>query len=305
MFQQGKDDFLGRCFQSWRVLLLVWAQVIAFGQETTNTSASIPAYKIPTNTVIEFTVPLSQASQIAVANSRNGLVYLAKVAIAVPVGFSTNSIWPILVVNASSDGDGSSVRTMRAYTNIALQLGWVVLAADGPFGRPTNDSPPWRYAMLSSALEHVNRSWPGSRRWPIVSAGVSGGAKWAGVMGAALSQRGYNLIGVFMAACNEDLASQAAKLYYPATRYKATPIWLSSGTLDTIATPEHHREVMQSLLANGFTQVRLQSFEGPHMLNTDELRKALEWFLEVYKTRNPAAAAAENLSGTATPPPAK
>jgi predicted esterase len=171
---------------------------------------------------------------------------------------------------------------MMAFTNIALHLGCVVIAADGPAGKPPNDNPPWRWAMISSLLDHVHQSWPKSRRWPIVSAGYSGGGKWAGVMGAILAQKNYNLIGVFMAAVNQDMASEAAKVYEPAVRFKKVPIYISSGTDDKLATPLQHEEVKESLLSNGFTTVRLESFKGGHSVSDDELRKGLKWFFEEY-----------------------
>jgi hypothetical protein len=239
-------------------------------------------YKIPEGRIIPFTVPVSRAGQAAVVNSKNPPVQYAAAAIAVPEGFDPEIPTPILLVNATSDGAGSSIALMPLYTNTALRLGWIVIAADGPFGKPPQDNPPWRWTMISSLLDHINKTWPGSRRWPLVSAGVSGGGKWAGVMGAILSQRGYNLIGVFMGAVNQDYASESAKLYDPAVRYKQVPFYLSSGTEDKVATPEQHQQVKESLLSNGFTNVRMESFKGGHALSEAELRKALNWFIEVY-----------------------
>ena len=231
---------------------------------------------------MEFPVPLSKVARLSAANAKNPGVEFAKVAIAVPPGFESEIPTPILLVNGTSDGDASSIRWMRAYTNVALRLGWIVIAADGPMPKPMEDNPPFRWAMISSLLDHINKAWPGSKRWPIVSAGVSGGGKWAGVTGAILSQREYNLIGVFMGAVNQDLATEAAKLYAPALRYKQTPIYLSSGTEDKVATPEHHQQVRESLLNNGFSNVRLESYKGGHALSETELRKALNWFIEQY-----------------------
>ena len=185
-------------------------------------------------------------------------------------------------MTGTSDGDASSIRAMHAFTNIALRLGWVVIAADGPLGKPANDSPPWRWAMVSSLLDHMHKNWEGSKRWPIACAGYSGGGKWAGVMGAILARQNYNLVGVFMAAVNEDYASEAAKLYEPAVKYKQVPIYLSSGTDDKLATPQHHSLVKENLLHNGFNTVRLETFKGGHALSEDELRTGLKWFLEEY-----------------------
>jgi hypothetical protein len=251
---------------------------------TTNIVITNAPYKIPENRILQFTVPITREGRIALA-SKGQVVDFAKAAIAVPLNFDPEVPTPILLVGGSSDGDGSSIRMMPAFTNIALRLGWIVIAADGPFGKPTLDTPAWRWALNSALLEHMHKAWPRSRRWPIVAAGVSGGGKWAGVMGAILTNHGYNLVGVFMGAVNQDMASEAAKLYEPATRYKQTPIYLSSGTDDKIATPQHHNEVKDSLLSTGFTTVRLETFKGGHALSETELRKALSWFVEEYGKR--------------------
>jgi hypothetical protein len=276
------------------VAVFILAGGIAFAQETkpsrlsseSATNSSPPSsgtpYKTPPNRIIEFSVPLSSAAKIAAANSKNGVVDYARAAIAVSSAFDPEVPTPILLVNGTSDGDGSSIRVMPAFTNVALRLGWVVIAADGPLGKPQNDNPPWRWAMISSLLDHLNKNWAGSKNWPIVSAGVSGGGKWSGVIGAILAEKGYNLIGVFMGAVNQDMASQAAKLYDPAIRFKRVPIYLSSGANDKIATPQHHNEVKESLLSSGFSTVRLESFKGGHALSESELRTALNWFMEQY-----------------------
>lgn len=254
-----------------------------FPAETTSTNIIITnaPYKIPENRILQFTVPISKEGRIALA-AKSQVVDFAKAAIAVPTGFDPEIPTPILLISGSSDGDGSSIRMMPAFTNIALRLGWIVIAADGPFGKPVLDNPAWRWAINSALLEHMHKTWPRSRRWPIAAAGVSGGGKWSGVMGAILARQGYNLVGVFMGAVNQDLASESAKLYEPAVRYKKTPIYLSSGTDDKIATPQHHNEVKDSLLSTGFSTVRLETFKGGHALAESELRKALNWFIEVY-----------------------
>jgi len=251
-------------------------------QNTDSTARTNLPYKIPALQILEFPVALTREARISVSNSKNTPVDFARGAIAVPRNFDPSLPTPILLVSGTSDGDGSSVRAMQAFTNIALRLGWIVIAADGPFGKPGNDNPPWRWAMASSLLEHIHKTWPKSRRWPIATAGVSGGGKWSGVIGAILANRGYNLVGVFMGAVNQDLSSEAAKLYEPAVRYKKTPIFLSSGTDDKVATPEHHGQVRESLLHSGFTSVRLETFKGGHALSEVELRKALNWFIENY-----------------------
>ncbi len=270
----------------WTVLLSTYAQAPATRAKTNSPAPPVSAttnapYKIPENRIIEFNVPLSKTARLSVLNTKNPPVDYAKVAIAVPQGFDPEIPTQILLINGTSDLSGSSIRPMVAFTNVALQLGWIVVATDPPV-KPVDDSPPWRWAMISSLLEHINKAWPGSRRWPMVSAGISGGGKWAGVIGAVLSQKGYNLIGVFMGGVNQDFASEAAKVYDPAIKFKQVPFYISSGTDDKIATPEQHQQVKESLLSNGFGQVRLETFKGGHALSEVELKKALTWFIDLY-----------------------
>jgi hypothetical protein len=258
---------------------------IATNQAATNqasTNATKAPYKIPEGRIMEFFIPLSPAVQLTIANAKNPPVDRAKVAIAVPPGFDPDVPSTIFLVNGTSDGDGSSIRMMPAFTNIALRLGCVVIAADGPNGRPPNDNPPWRWAMISALFDHLYKTWPQSRKWPIICAGFSGGGKWAGVIGAILAEKKYNLIGVFMSSVNQDYASEAAKLYKPAVRYHRVPIFISSGTEDKIAPPQANREVMESMVNNGFAKVRLESFTGGAALSETALRTAINWFVEQY-----------------------
>lgn len=251
------------------------------GKPSTNSvAAATRAYRIPPNTILEAIIPLTAAARVSVQSSKNPMVYTAREAICVPFGFSPTNLNKILIISGTSDGEGSSIRAMRSFTNIALRLGWVVVAADGPTGKPQQDNPPWRWAMLSSVLDHIHTAWPGSRNWPVACAGFSGGAKWSALMGAILSQKGYNVVGTYMGGCNQDMASEAARLYWPATKFKKTPMFLSSGSEDTIATPAHHVAVKESMLDNGFERVRLEGYKGGHNLDEATLRTALYWFFE-------------------------
>jgi hypothetical protein len=259
---------------------------------STNRPAVVAAssYQVPPNTILESLIPLAASARISVLNSKNPMVFTVREAVAVPFGFSPANINKILLISGTSDGEGSSIRAMRSFTNMALRLGWVVIAADGPNGKPPQDNPPWRWAMISTVLEHLHTVWPDSRKWPIACAGFSGGAKWSAIMAAILSQRGYNLAGVFMGGCNEDMASEAVRLYWPATKFKKTPMFLSSGSDDAIATPSQHVAVQESMLDTGFNRVRLEHYKGSHELDPQALRTALYWFFEDIADASPAPA---------------
>ena len=148
----------------WRVVALLLLSWVVVAQEPatnapTGEAAAAPAtittntpYKIPENRILEFTVPLTRDAKLALV-AKNQVVEYAKVAIAVPRNFDPELPNPILLVSGTSDGDGSSIRLMPAFTNVALRLGWVVIAADGPFGKAVVDNPAWRWALISSQAE--------------------------------------------------------------------------------------------------------------------------------------------------------
>ncbi len=260
--------------------------------ESAPESSTNAPYRMSPGKVHAFSIPLTQTARQSVLASKNPMVEWASAAIVVPQGFNPEVPNPLLIVCSTGDEETSSIRELRDYATTALRLGYVLVAAEGPYGRPTNDTPPWRWAMTSTLLEHLHKHWPGSRKWPMVCAGVSGGGKWSGVLGAVLANKGYNLMGVFMASVNEDYASEAAKLYRPSTRYKDVPIFLSGGSDDKLATPQQHTEVKESLLRHGFAKVRLELHKGGHELSHEDFRMALRWFLEQYveppeEPRNP------------------
>jgi len=238
-----------------------------------------PIYTPPGGVLLPFQAAIPPDAMLSLQASKNPVVPHAIGALQLPLGFSPTNNYPMMIVSGSSDANGSSVEVMRYYTNMAVRLGWVVLAADGPFGKPQNDTPPWRWAMLSSALRHVHTAWPSSTNWPVACVGFGGGAKWSAIMASVLAQRNYNLVGVFLASCNEDTASESAKLYHPATRFKAAPFFLSSGRENEAATPAQMLEVKESMEDHGFSKIRLESFKGSHHLDQRHLRTALKWFL--------------------------
>ena len=226
--------------------------------------------------ILEFPAQLTSTAKWEASRAGFPSAVFAKGALAVPDGFTPAKSWPILLVSASS-GD-SPVRALPQYTNAALRAGWVVLGAEGPKVKMQQDTHTWNQAMLASVLSHLHKCWPLSRQWPVVCAGFSGGAKRSGIVAAALMKQNYHVAGIFMAGCNEDHATAGLRLYQPGERFKAVPIFLSNGTRDPIAGPEQQADVKQSLQREGFKNVRTETFDGSHRLNSDQLKLALTWF---------------------------
>lgn len=113
----------------------------------------------------------------------------------------------------------------------ALVAGWVLLAGDGP--QPARqDSSGWRAGHMLAALDALNRSFPGSWKWPIACAGQSGGAKRASYLAPLLAAGGYRLAGIFLEAINEERITQGYRRFKPGRDFLRTPIFLSSGVRD-------------------------------------------------------------------------
>jgi predicted esterase len=205
-------------------------------------------------------------------------VDFAKAALVVPENFDLRKPCRLLVVSVPSGG--SAIAAIQSYTNAALSEGWAVLAADGPRVSVEEDTIQRGWAILSSALDYLSRAWPMAKQWPMACAGFSGGAKRSGSVAAAMMKENYRIIGMFMGGCNEDRASQGSRMYAPGGLFKAVPIFLSSGQQDPIAGPAQTLPVKQSLERSGFQFIRLETYAGGHRLDSDQLKLALQWFLQ-------------------------
>jgi hypothetical protein len=197
-----------------------------------------------------------------------------------PPNFDSARVWPILIVTPTRDPGHTSPTDALYYREAAAAEGWLVLAADGTV-RPRHDSLPWRLALLAAGLETMHRDWPQSAKWPVVFAGISGGAKGAEWLGAMLAQtHSLNIRGFFLSGINDDRMTEALKACPPTFSFLRLPVWISSGIDDRIATPSQEQEVAASLIHTGFQNVRLSRFHGGHEVNRADLKSALKWFRE-------------------------
>lgn len=204
----------------------------------------------------------------------------AHAAVAVPVGFTPDRTWPVLLVSATSDpGYNSSRRLLRQFMAPALKAGWVVIAADATSERD-EDTNNLRYALLVAALERLRLDWPALPGWPRAFGGFSGGAKRSASLAAMSAVLGRRPIGVFQGGCNEPVMSRVIGLYHPdKAPFLSVPVFLSSGRDDRIATREQVEDVASALRSAGFRQVRLERFSGGHELHADHVEEALRWFV--------------------------
>ena len=256
--------------------------------------------------VFTFEAPLSAKRQTDAARADHGhggrgpakqndrKLERAKVAIAVPVGFDPQKSWPVLVV--SNTQQYSNIDAMGQFRQAALAEGWVVLAADD-IGAENGKEGGNREACTGAAFDYLESAWPAVRNWPVACGGMSGGAKNSGFMAAYLGREGRRIIGMLMMGCNQDMASVAMRQGAPPPNFRQAAVFLSSGKDDTIATPAHHERVKDSLRGNGFRKLRLESFDGAHVVHEPHVGEALRWFV--------AQASGASAAGSATPRPSE
>jgi hypothetical protein len=224
-------------------------------------------------------VPLSDLEKSYVAEGGNAVPAFTVATLAVPRGFDPKKTWPVLIVFSSSDHQYPSwYDLMVHYRATALAEGWVLLAGDGPKPAPRLDSSGWRAGHTLAALDALHRSFPGSQKWPIVCAGQSGGSKRASYLAPLLAARGYRVAGIFLQGMNEERITQSYRRFNPGHDFLRTPIFLSSGVHDMIATLEQQNAVENSMRRTGFENIRHTTFPGGHEVRPTQVQEALRWF---------------------------
>jgi hypothetical protein len=213
----------------------------------------------------------------------------AKMLIALPNGFApTPRNYPILIVSSTTDGDASSIGSARAnYLPDATEKGFVVIAVDGEHGKPSDqgrDSTDFRWALVQAGLAAIQKEWPNAKKWPIATAGISGGGGYASHQAMLLLDKQYPLIGLLLSATGwtpgdfPDVTRRA-----PRAAVRTLPVFFTAGEKDTIATPEMTQKAHGELTGSGFKNVRYEKFDGGHVLHRPHLQQALEWFVAEYK----------------------
>jgi hypothetical protein len=264
--------------------------LLALGLALVSWSASAQRLHFGTNLVlpgkvIEFNALLNARGRMETSRISLSAMF-ARGAFVAPAAL-TNLVKPCPLLIISVPSGGSAIGWMGSITNTALTEGWAVLAANGPKVDVNDDTILFGWAMLSSVLDHFSRIWPQSKQWPAACAGFSGGAKRSAAVAAAMTHEGWRVVGVFMGGCNEDRATPGLQLFQPGERFKQVPFFLSNGTSDPIANPQHAAAVVESMRRSGFRILRLENYEGGHRLNNDHLAEALRWFGQPAALRSP------------------
>ena len=228
---------------------------------------------------VRVSVPLNALEKAYVAEGGNAVPAYTVATLAVPRGFDPNKTWPVLIVFSSSQRQHPSwFDLMAIYRVPALAEGWVLLAGDGPQAASRIDSSGWRAGHTLAALNALRRSFPGSKNWPIACAGQSGGAKRASYLAPLFAVAGHRVAGIFLEGINEERMTEGFRRFQPGRSFLRTPIFLSSGERDPIATLAQQTAVKDAMQRAGFANIRHKTFPGGHVVNSAHLREALRWF---------------------------
>lgn len=258
----------------------MWRRIGLFVALCTSVAGQAPV--LTPGSEIEFEVRLGDEVRRMIGGGRRARVEAATVYVALPDSFEPGRPTPIVLVSASGDrGYNSSIAWAKGLADAARAAGWIVVAADATVA-VTPETNAFRYGLAQAALDALTTRWPGAARAPLALAGFSGGAKYSGNLGAMFARDGRTPVGLFLGGCNEPTPHAAFYQYRPArTAFRGVPVFLSSGDQDRVATPADHERVARVLRNFGFRHVRLESYDGGHVLHPPHLTEALRWFDEV------------------------
>src|SRR5437016_6495085 len=233
--------------------------------------------------IVRANVPLTAQEKSLAAQGGNIIPQNAVDVLATPNNFDPRKSWPDLVICSTSDFKRQNRDDLADfYRRVGLSEGWVLLAGDGP-QHAKNDNVAWRESMTMAAVDALHRSFPGSEKWPIACAGFSGGGKGVGYVAPFLAKNGCHVIGVYMTGANEDHLSDGYARLQPGPGFLNTPIYVSAGRDDRIATIEQQYNVGGSIKRTGFQRIRIGTFHGGHEVNDAQTSIALHWFRELAK----------------------
>ncbi len=232
---------------------------------------------------VKANVPLGAQEKSLAAQGGNAVPANAVAVLATPTNFDPRKSWPVLVVCSTSDFKRQNRNDLvDFYRRIGLSEGWVLLAGDGP--QPARkDTAAWRGAMTLAAIDALHRSLPGSEKWPVACAGFSGGGKGVGYVAPLLAKSGCRIIGIYITGANEDHLSDGYARVRPGADFLTTPIYISAGRDDRIATLEQQYNVAGSIKRTGFQRLRIGTFRGSHQVSGVQTSIALRWFRELAK----------------------
>jgi predicted esterase len=228
-------------------------------------------------------VPITAQEKSYAAQGGNPVPPYAVTVLATPANFDPRKSWPVLIPCSTSDFKRQNRDDLADfYRRVGLSEGWVLLAGDGP-QHAQKDTAAWRSAMTLAAIDALHRSFAGSDKWPMACAGFSGGGKGVGYVAPLLARSGCHIIGIYITGANEDHLSDGYARAQPGADFLNTPIYVSAGRDDRIATVEQQYNVVGSIKRTGFQRIRVDLFYGGHEVNDAQVSIALKWFRQLSK----------------------
>ena len=266
-----------RLFSVAGLILLLHAGSVA----ATAGSLTFAGVAFSPGSTVKANVPLSAQEKSLAGQGGNAVPPNAVAMLATPSNFDPRKSWPVLVVCSTSDFKRQNRDDLvQFYRTVGLAEGWVLLAGDGP-QHARNDTAAWRGAMTLAAVHALYHSFPGSDKWPVACAGFSGGGKGVGYVAPLLARNGCRIAGIYMTGANEDHLSDGYARIQPGANFLNTPIYISAGHDDRIATVEQQYTVAGSIKRTGFRRMRIGTFHGGHEVNDGQTSVALGWFRQL------------------------
>jgi surfactin synthase thioesterase subunit len=262
-------------------LVVALGVVSTLSAEAAGASFKFSGVAFSPGSTVKANVPLSAQEKSYAGQGGNPVPSSAVAVLATPPNFDPSKTWPVLVICSTSDFKRQNRDDLADfYRRVGLTEGWVLLAGDGP-QHARNDTAAWRLAMTLAAIDALHRSFVGSQKWPMACAGFSGGAKGAGSIAPVLARNGSRITGIYLTGVNQDYLSPAYARAQPGADFLKTPIYVSAGHDDRIATLEQQYDVAGSIKRTGFQRVRIGTFRGSHEVNDAQTSIALRWFREL------------------------
>ena len=273
------------CTKPKQLFWLAGLIVVSHSGSTLAAEESLKFAGIPFSpgSIVKADVRLSAQEKSLAAQGGNVVPPNAVAVLGTPPNFDPGKSWPVLVICSTSDFKRQNRNDLvQFYRSVGLHEGWVLLAGDGP-QNARNDTAAWRGAMTLAAVAALHHSFPGSDKWPVACAGFSGGGKGVGYVTPLLARNGCRIAGIYITGANEDHLSDGYGRIQPGTNFLSTPIYVSAGHDDRIATVEQQYTVAGSIKRTGFNRMRIGTFHGGHEVNDGQTSVALRWFRELAK----------------------
>jgi predicted esterase len=275
-------NFLNRLLLVGRLVftLNVVSTLTAQAAEASFKFAGVP---FSPGSTVRANVPLSAQEKSYTGEGGNPVPQGAVAVMATPANFDPTKSWPVLIICSTSDFKRQNRDDLvQFYQRVGLAEGWVLLAGDGP-QHARSDTAAWRLAMTMAAIDALHRSFAGSEKWPMACVGFSGGAKGAGSIAPVLARSGCRITGLYLTGVNQDYLSPGYARAQPGADFLMTPIYVSAGHDDRIATVQQQYDVAGLIKRTGFSRIRIGTFRGGHEVNDAQTSIALRWFRALQK----------------------